>query len=178
MQRRKRHDARVEPRVADVWDAADGLTAARASDLDRIDPRPMRRVALELFPAGNGALTQLVATADHVEPLAALAVPDGQRQAPVALLGDHPVVHVAQPVELALKAEVGDPADLARDVHQHWAQLFDVDVPLVYQPEDQLGTAPPAVWVAVLVWLRPEQDLLAAQVVDDGLGHVLHGLTR
>ena len=35
----------------------------------------------------------------------ACAVVDRQRQAPVALLGDHPVVHVAQPVELAVQAE-------------------------------------------------------------------------
>ena len=38
-----------------------------AGDLDRVDVRPVRRVALELVPARDRSLLQLVAAADHVE---------------------------------------------------------------------------------------------------------------
>ena len=41
VQRRERHDAGVEPRITDVGNAADRFAAARASDLDAINPGPM-----------------------------------------------------------------------------------------------------------------------------------------
>ena len=88
-------------------------------------------MTLELRETRDGALAQLVAAADHVESLTVVAVPDRQRQAPVALLRDHPVAHVAQPVELAIETEIWDPANLARHVHHHVPQLVHADVPLV-----------------------------------------------
>src|SRR5204863_353567 len=76
-----------------------------------------RGMPLERLPARNGAVTQLVAAADHLPRLAVLAHPDRQRQAVVALLADHPIAHVSEPVELALlQADpFGQPVDLARD---------------------------------------------------------------
>ena len=153
VERRERHDPGVEPRVADVLDPLDRRAAARAGDPDRVDVRPVRRVALERVPALDRPLAQLLAAADDLDRAARAAVVDRQRQAPVALLADHPVVHVAEPVELALVAEVGDPADPVDDLHdlvaqagvdllgrQRLARLVvdraHADVPLVDEAED------------------------------------------
>ena len=38
-----------------------------ALDLDRVYPRAVRRVAVELLPALHGALAQLLLAADHLE---------------------------------------------------------------------------------------------------------------
>ena len=91
-----------------------------ALDLDRVDPGPVRRVALELVPARDRALPQLVARADDLPGVAVGAGPDRQRQAVVALLADHPVAHVPEPVELALlEADARrQPRDLAGRVAQ------------------------------------------------------------
>ena len=94
-----------------------GAAAARTGDLHRVDERPMGRMALERLPALDGALAQLLAAADDLHRAARRAVVDRQRQPVVALLGDHPVAHVAEPVELPLVAESGDPADLVDDLH-------------------------------------------------------------
>ncbi len=155
----------------------------------------MRRVALELVPARHRALVELLAAADDLDRAARRAVVDRQRQAPVALLADHPVVHVAQPVELALVAEVRDPADLVDDVHDLVAQarvdLFlgqrlarlvvqrsHADEPLVDEAEDERRPAPPAVRVAVVDRLEPVEAALALEVLDDRVGHVAHVAPR
>ena len=118
---------------------------------------PVRRVALERVPALDRPLVELLAPADDVERAARLAVVDRQRQAPVALLADHPVVHVQEPVELALVAEARDPADLVDDLHDLVAEAgVDLrrrqlvarlvvdrahrDVPLVDEPEERAAS--------------------------------------
>ena len=115
------------------------------------------------------------------------AVVDRQREPPVALLADHPVVHVAQPVELALVAEVGDPADLVDDLHdlvaeagvdlllgQRLARLVveraHADEPLVDEAEDERRPAAPAMRVAVGDGLEPVEAALALEVLDDRVG--------
>ena len=138
VERRERHDPRVQPRIADVRIRSTGCAARRAGDRDRVDVRPVRGVALERLPARDGPLVQLVAAADDVERAARLAVVDRQRQAPVALLADHPVVHVQQPVELALVAEAGDPPDLVDDLHDLVAQAR-VDLARVVSSERGLS---------------------------------------
>ena len=189
VERRERHDPGVQPRIADVADPLDRRAAARAGDLHRVHVRPVRRVPLERLPALDRALLELVAPADDLDRAARLAVVDRQRQAPVALLADHPVVHVAEPVELALVAEVGDPADLVDHVHdlvaearvdllgrQRLARLVvqrtHADVPLVDEAEDERRPAPPAVRVAVVDRLEAVEPALALQVLDDRLGDV------
>ena len=134
---------------------------------------------------------ELVAPADHVDRAARAALVDRQRQPPVALLADHPVAHVAQPVELALVAEIGDPADVVDDVHDLVAQAgvdllggqrlarrvvdrAHADEPLVDEAEHERGAAAPAVRVAVLDRLEAVEPALAAQVLDDRLGDVAH----
>ena len=72
-----------------------GSPQLAAGDLHGVDPGPVRAVALELVPALDGALLQLGLGADDLEVAAVLAVVDRQREAVVALLRDHPVVHVA-----------------------------------------------------------------------------------
>ncbi len=167
------NDAGVEPRVAHVRDAADTLAALRAGDLDGVDPRAVRGVALELVPTLDGALLQLLLAADDVEP-AALAAPDGQRQAPVALLGDHPVAHVGQPVQLAVQPPLGNPAYLPGHV-AYLRPPRHVDVPFLDIAEQQRRLAAPAVGVAVGVRLSLVVEALLAQTCEHDLDHVGRG---
>ena len=51
---RERDDAGVEPGVAYVLNARDRLAAFPALDLDFVHPGPVRRVPVEVFPAGHG----------------------------------------------------------------------------------------------------------------------------
>src|SRR5205814_10279640 len=106
------HDPRVQPGIADVPDPLHDLAARRTGDRHLVDERPMRRMAFEAVPTVDRPLAKLLAAADHLERPARFAVVDRQGQAPVALLADHPVVHVHEPVELAVIAEARDPADL------------------------------------------------------------------
>ena len=133
----------------------------------------MRGVSLELRPTLDGALPQLVLTADDLD-VAAGALVDGQGQAVVALLGDHPVFHVLEPVELAPQAELGYPADLPGYVGDAVPQLVHGDEPLVHQAENELAVAAPADGVAVRVVFDTVEYPLAAQVVEDGLGDLTH----
>ncbi len=130
----------------------------------------MRGVAVELLPALDRPLAQLLAAAEDVEVAAALTLPDRQRQSPVALLRDHPVVHVAEPVKLAVFAEFRYPADLLGDGQQRPAQPIHADVPLIHQPEDERRGAAPALRVAVRVFLQPIEAAFDFQVFDDRLG--------
>ncbi len=166
-QRAHRDNAGIEPRIAHVLDAFDNLAAPGALDLYRIDVRAMRRMPHEFGPAFNGAFFQFFARADHIEVAAVLAIVDRQRQAVVALLADHPVVHVAQPVELALFAEVGNPADVVGHVHHRLAQAVHADVPLVDEAEDQRRIAAPADWIAVHVIVEPIEAPLHLEVFHD-----------
>src|SRR5215213_2923742 len=100
MQRRERHDPRVQPGIADVRDAPDRLATARAANGHLIDIRPVRGMPVEPIPTVERPLLEVGEPADYVERAAALAVVDREREAPIALLADHPVVHVQEPIEL------------------------------------------------------------------------------
>ena len=130
---------------------------------------------------------ELLATADDVERPAGAAVVDRQREAVVALLGDHPVAHVQEPVELPLVAERRDPPDPVDALHDLVAEagvdlgrgqrlarlvvdLAHADVPLVHEPEQQRRAAPPAVRVPVAVRLEVVEERPPLEVVDDRLG--------
>src|SRR5918995_2020887 len=150
----------------------------------------MRRMALELVPAGDGALAQFLTAADDLEAAARLALPYRKGQAPVALLGDHPVGHRAQPVELALVAEPGDPLDLVDDVHDLVAQaalllfgrhlvarlvvrLAHRDVPLVDHAKQKGRAAAPAMRIAVRVRLEVVEERALLEVLDDARRHAM-----
>ena len=182
VERRERDDPGVQPRVADVLDPLDRLAARRAGDRHLVHERPVRGVARRTGPSrrppARGARRGPPTTSNvpHV-----LAVVDRQRQAPVALLADHPVVHVQEPVELPVVAEARDPPDPVHDLHDLVAEAgVDLrrgqlgaglvvdrahrDVPLVDEAEDERRPAPPAVRVAVVVGLEPLEAALALQV--------------
>src|SRR5690606_33887 len=126
--------------------------------------RTVGRVPLELVPTRDRALFELLLTADYVEPAAVATGPNRQRQAPVALLGDHPVVHVFEPVELPLEAELWNPPDLLRDLLDLLAPRIDGDEPLLDQAEDQIGPTAPARRVAVSVWVGVVEQSLLPQI--------------
>ncbi len=91
----------IQPGVAHVAHPAHLGTALRAGYLDRIDIGAVGGMVVQHVQAARGALLQLIVTADDLKIAALRALPDGQRQSPITLLADHPVVHVAQPVHLA-----------------------------------------------------------------------------
>ncbi len=88
VQRAEGHDAGVQPGVAHVADAPRLCPARPARHDDPVHPGPVRRAALEQLEAGRGPHAQLLPPADDLVGVAGGALPDGQRQAPVALLGD------------------------------------------------------------------------------------------
>ena len=67
-------DAGIEPGVAHVLDPRGGHPALLARYLHLVDPRAMRRVALEPLPALDGALLQLNLAADDLEVPAVVAL--------------------------------------------------------------------------------------------------------
>jgi len=80
-ERRERDDAGVEPDVADLVDAHDGLVALLATDRHAVDPRAAQ--LLQLVEALDRARLELGARADHVQ-MAARARVERQRQPVVA----------------------------------------------------------------------------------------------
>ena len=106
--RRERDDPGVEPGVADV---ADPAAPARRSPDRRSGPRP-RTGGAACGPRSASQPSTARSRSSSRPPMTstvpqAAAVVDRQGQAPVALLADHPVVHVQEPVELPLVAEPG-----------------------------------------------------------------------
>ena len=74
-------------------------------------------MALEFLPPGDCLFFQFLLAADDLKGTALRAVVDGQCQPPVAFLGDHPIIHVTQPVQFTIQAKVGNPGDLADNIH-------------------------------------------------------------
>src|SRR5260370_15259862 len=99
-------------------------------------------MALELSPPAYSSFLQLVLAADDLECTALGTIIDRQSQSPVALLGDHPVVHVAQPVQFALQAKGWNPGGLAPYIHDLVTQLVHGDIPFVDQSGEQFCLAP------------------------------------
>ena len=181
--RREGHYARVEPGISDIPDSAYRLPTAGAADLDRVHIRPVRAVALELAPALNGARGQLFPAGQDVDS-AARAVVDRQGQAPIALLADHPVMHVQEPVQLPLVTESRDPLDVADYIHDLVSQagvdlgrskfcarrrvdLTHADVPLIDEAEDERRAATPAVGIAVSDRFESIEAVLVLERLDD-----------
>ena len=163
-ERRERHDAGVEPDVADLRDAPHGLGARLAANRYLVDPRPAE--LLELLEPGDGTLHELGLRADDGH-MPARARVDRQRQPVVATPRDVPVAHVAQPVVHALAHVRRRPLDGRVRVEQRLPQLVDRDEPVVRHPPDQRRVAAPAVRIAVLVLPDLEQEAGLGEPTDD-----------
>src|SRR6266702_3576745 len=100
------------------------------------------------------------------------AVIDGQCQSPVALLRDHPIVHIAQPIQFSLQAKCRNPCDLVNDIHDFVAQLVHRDVPFIYQAEYEFGLTTPADGITVLVVLWTVEQAFLGKVLCDLLSHI------
>jgi len=172
-ERAERYDARIQPGVADVRYPTHEGTALGAGDLDLINVRPVRRVPVERGPARHGAALEFLFVPDDLVMLAGVARPERQRQPPVPLLGDHPVVHVAEPVQLALQPERWNPPNLPGDVHHVMAQFVHADEPLVHQAKDEFRLAAPADRIAVSIVRHVVEKPLVPEGVEDRLPHIL-----
>src|SRR5439155_26451100 len=127
-ERRERDDSRVEPRVADLRNAAHLLPTALAADRHLVDPGPME--LLQLLEPARRPLLELRARADHVQVPARAGV-EGQRQAEVTLARDVPVAHVAEPVVDPLLVLGRRPLDVLGRVEQRLAEVVAADAPYV-----------------------------------------------
>src|SRR4051812_6578984 len=101
-------------------------------------------MAGERLPALDCPVPQLRFTADHLDVATSGALINGKRQTPVALLRNHPIVHVGEPVELPIKAKARVPGDLPSDIHHWLPEVVHGDEPFVNEPEHQVRTAAPA----------------------------------
>src|SRR5690606_41778536 len=118
-------------------------------DLDVVEVRPVRGVTRELLPARDRPVLQRMFRPDNLEGATFVTIEDRQSETPVPLLGDHPVVHILEPVELALEAERRVPVRLAGLFLELLPQLVHRDVPLVDEAEEQGRAAAPAPRVTV-----------------------------
>ena len=122
---------------------------------------------------GNGAPLKLRAGAKHLYSAAPFALVDGERKPPIALLRDHPVAHVAEPIELAIVSERWEPRDVVNDIHDLIAQAprllcrtqllawllvggAHADKPLIHESEGERRCTAPTVRI-------PVRDLLSTQ---------------
>src|SRR5207247_1025799 len=169
-ERGERDDARVEPRVAHLWNPTDLLAAARAGDRHLVEPRAMELP--QLVEPANGTLLELAPRAEDGQRLALLAGIEGQRQAEVPLPRDVPVAHVAEPVVHSLAVELGDPANRGVRVEHRLPDLVGGDEPFVDDAEDQRRMAAPADGVAVDDRARVDQASTLAELADDLVGRV------
>ena len=83
--RGKRHDAGIQPAVADLWDTRSFAVALLASDRDLIDPGSVEFRQRVHFGGVDRALFKLSHGADDRDVIAVLAMIERQRQAPEAL---------------------------------------------------------------------------------------------
>src|SRR6202165_1261978 len=134
-------------------------------------------MTLELLPASHCSFFKFLLTTDDFKGTALWAIVDGQSQAPVAFLGDHPIVHVTQPIQFTIEAKGRDPGDLAYHIHDFIAQLLHRDEPLIYQAEDQFGMAAPACRIAVFIILLAVEQPFLDQVISNLLSYIGRALS-
>ena len=126
-------------------------------------------MATKLLPALHSTSFQFVLIANDLVMPTGVAFPERQGESPVAFLADHPIVHVAQPVQLTVETEGRNPADLARHVHDSMPQFVHADEPLIHQPKDEFHAAAPTGRVAVFVGLNVVQESFVSQGFEDRL---------
>ena len=161
---REGHGAGIEPAVDDLRHALHGLAALRAADGHRVD---VGAVQLDILRAVVGHLLQL-GDAAHAVAAAALALPDVQRRAPVAVAGQAPVLHVLDEIaEAALADAFGDPVDGIVVVHQIVAHGGHLDEPGFAGVVQQGRVAAPAVGIFVLELRRAEQQAAGVQILQE-----------
>ena len=166
----ERNDPRIQPGIAHILYALRQTAALFASNLHRIDIRPVRRIPLEHFPAFNRFFFQLFFTADDNKVVALAANPDREGESPKAFLGDHPIAHVAKPVLLARFAFRWNPLDGRNDVLNAIAPIH-ANEPLVDRAEHKLFLAAPAVRINVGIFLASHEHAARLQCSDNIVRH-------
>jgi hypothetical protein len=167
-QRAETDNASVQPGVGDIRDALHEGTTLRAGNLDGINIGPVRGMSLKRLPALDRPRCEFVLVTNDLIVAAGRAFPEGQGETPVALFADHPIVHIAQPVELALETEGRNPANLPGHIHNGVAQLIHADEPLVHEAKDELNATAPARGIAVRIRLHMVQQPLLPKSRTDG----------
>ena len=162
------HRAGVEPDVEHVGDPAHGGTARRVV---RVRARQVIDVGpVQIRDGGAEVGLQFGDRAVDVDPRVqrVVGLPDRDRTAPEAVPADRPVAGVGQPLaELAVLDVLRDPGDLLVELDHPVTELGHLDEPGRDRLVDQRVPAAPAVRIAVLVGLPPDQVPAALQVVDD-----------
>ena len=98
----ERHDASVEPDVADLADAVHAFAAGGTLDGDLVDPGSVQLGQSVDLRGIDRQFAQLGLAADDVDVTAFFADVERERHAVIALSGNVPVAHVVEPVDHAL----------------------------------------------------------------------------
>ena len=170
--RAERHDARIEPRIADVGDAAHPLAffaGCLAFDDDTVDPRTVRRIACEIAPAFDRSFFQFGKGTHHFEVRWIFFVnPNGQGEPPESLLADHPVAHVGQPFDLPFLSvnAVRQPLDLSCDILDLIPPVH-VDEPFIDEAENEFIARAPAMRIDVRIRFDRDQHAFGFEFFKD-----------
>ena len=165
-------DPSIQPRVAHIGHTCADQSRHWMFDLDMINPRAVRRVPLKRHPAFHCARLEFFIAADYLE--AAIGIfPNWQSETPIALLADHPVVHVVQPIGLALFAKRRHPVDLLVHPHHVVAQGVHADVPLVHHAVQQRRATTPAVRISVHILVTAIHIAFGTQQLLNQIGHIM-----
>ena len=158
----KGHGAGVKPAVDHLGHPVHLLAAVRAGDGDRIH---IGAVELDVLRAVGGHLFQFGNAANGMT-MAALALPDVQRRAPVAVPADGPILDVLQPVpEAALANALREPFHHIVVGNELLLHVGHLDVPGLPGVVDQGRIAAPAEGIAVLELGRGKQQAPLLQVL-------------
>ena len=166
----KGHGAAVKPAVNHLRHPAHLLAAVGTGDGHLIHKGP---VELNILRAVGRHLLKLGDAADGM-PVAALALPDVKRRAPVAVAAHRPVLDVFQPIaKAALANAFRQPVDRVVVGDQLVLHLGHLNVPALPGVVDKRGVAAPAEGVAVLELGGAEQQAPALQIHQNLLVRVL-----
>ena len=119
----------------------------------------MGSLAFEFIPTGDRSFLQFFFRPQHFKMSAFFAFVNRKSQSPVAIfLGDEPVIHIFQPIQLALETEFRHPLDFFGDGSHSLSQGFSLMllvhryVPFIGHFPNQFGFAAPTGRVAVFIF--------------------------
>src|SRR4029450_293220 len=162
------HNTSVQPGTGNIRDTLHEGTTLRAGNLDGVNVGAVWGVSLKRLPALDRPRCEFVLITHDFIVAARRAFPEGQGKTPVALFADHPIVHIAQPVDLAFETKGRNPANLPGELHNGVAQLIHTDEPLVHQTKDEFNATPPARGIAVRIRFHMVQQPLLPEFCADG----------
>ena len=161
---RERHRAGIKPAIDDFRHAVHRLAALRALHRDLVDIRAME---LDVVGAVVALFLELGNRADALL-MAALALPDRQRRAPVTVARKTPVLHMLEPVaETAFAERLRNPVDRLVVRDELVLDRRHADEPRRTRVVEERRVAAPAMRIAMRELRRLEELALLLEVLED-----------